>query len=574
MYKKTLLRMLSYVKRYKGSFAVSLLCAFFSVVFSLFIPRLTGMAVDCIVSEGRVDFASLAPILCFILISAVLVFLSQYLMGRFNNRLTYNVASDLRKEAFLHLHTLPIAYFDTHKRGDLVSRVTSDIEALSDGLLLGFTQFFSGVITIAGTIFFLFSVNPIIALAVILVTPLSLFVAAFIASRTSKFFKEQSELRGRQTAFTDEMFTSADEVRSYFMEEESLKAFDELNETWAKSSLRATFYSSITNPSTRFVNSAVYALVALIGGFFALSGRITVGALSSALSYANQYTKPFNEISGVVTELQNAVVCASRVFELIDEKSEARSPEEKLEVKEGAVSFSHVDFSYSKDKPLIEDFTLEASGGKHVAIVGPTGAGKTTIINLLMRFYDVDSGALLIDGKDIRDVSRASLRSSFGMVLQDTYLFTGTIRDNIVLGRGLDDQEVEKAAHAAHADGFIKRLPSGYDTLVSDEGSALSAGERQLLCIARIMAVLPDILILDEATSSIDTRTEALIQNSFATLMKGRTSFIVAHRLSTIENADLILVLKDGHVIETGSHKELLEKKGFYADLFYSQFAV
>ena len=574
MKKTPLRRTLSYVKRYSFSLLLSLVFALLSVAFTLYIPMLIGKAVDTITKKGSVDFTSLFPILISIGVSALIIFLSQYLMGLCTSRLAYNVSASMRRDAFMHLHTLPVSFFDSKSHGDIVSRIITDVDQLCDGLLLGFNQLFSGVITIVGTLYFLFSVNFILALAVVLITPLSFFVAAFIAKRTHKMFTLQSRKRGEQTAYTDEMITCQAEVHLFSGEENVSKRFKAINEEWANSSLKATFFSSITNPATRFVNSVVYASVALAGGLLAVRGFISVGALTSALSYANQYTKPFNEISGVVTELQNAIVCASRVFDLIDAKSEKKDELNTLEVKEGAVSFNDISFSYDKERPLISDFSFKAKGGTHVAIVGPTGAGKTTLINLLMRFYELDSGSICIDNMPIDKVSRHSLRSSFGMVLQDTYLLDGTIRDNILLGREATDEEVIKAAVKSHADGFIRRLPNGYETVVSDSSSALSQGERQLLCIARIMLSIPKMLILDEATSSIDTRTEALIQNSFTALMKGRTSFVVAHRLSTIENADVILVLKDGAIVEMGSHQELLNKGGFYSELFKSQFAI
>lgn len=572
--KQTLKRVVGYVAEFPVSFIFSILFAILSVAATLYIPLLTGDAVDCIVGPGEVDYQTLFSILIRIAVSAFVVFISQYLMGRCNNRLAYRTAFAMRQEAFSHLHKLPVGYFDSHSRGDTVSRIISDTDQLTDGLLLGFSQLFSGVMTIIGTLFFLFSVSWVLALVVVLITPLSLFVSAFIAKRTHTLFARQSVLRGQQTAYTEEFITGSSEVKVFGHKDECQEEFEKLNQTWAETSLKATFFSSITNPATRFVNAVVYAIVALCGALSAVRGMISVGSLTSALSYATQYTKPFNEISGVVTELQNAIACADRVFELIDEAEESEDGKISLEKASGEVCFEDISFSYNKDKKLIEHFTFTARPGEHVAIVGPTGSGKTTLINLLMRFYDTDKGVIRIDGKDIRDYSRHSLRSSFGMVLQDTYLISGTVRDNIALYRKASDEEVVKAAEKAHADAFIRRLPQGYDTYLDDDTASLSAGERQLLCIARIMLSLPDMLILDEATSSIDTRTEELIQNSFSALMQGRTSFVVAHRLSTIENADMILVLKDGQVIEMGSHKELLEAKGFYADLFQSQFAI
>ncbi len=572
MYKSTIKRVLSYVKPFKLIFFLSLFFTLVSASFSLYIPLLIGKAVDCFTLQNGVDFASLYRILFRILFSALLVFISQYFASRCNNSLSYKVSHRLRSDAFNHLHELPVTFFQNHSGGEVISRLTQDVDQVSDGLLLGFSQLFSGLVTIVGTLYFLFRVNYAVALVVVLLTPLSLFAASFIARRTHKMFHLQSERREKQTSFINEMIDGDIEIKCGGCEAEVLSAFDTLNEEWAESSLKATFFSSITNPSTRFVNSVVYAIVALSGALSALAGRITIGALTSALSYANQYTKPFNEISGVVTELQNALVSAMRVFALIEERGEVEESSLPIKVSSGEVVFDDISFSYEEDKPLIKDFSLRVKGGEHIAIVGPTGAGKTTLINLLMRFYDVSDGTIRIDGTPIEGVSRKSLRSSFGMVLQETYLINASVWENIDLGRGFSKDEIKDAARKAHADTFINRLENGYDTILNDEGAALSAGERQLLCIARIMISLPEILLLDEATSSIDTRTEALIQSSFMTLMDKRTSFVVAHRLSTIERSDVILVLRDGNIVEMGSHKELLEKKGFYKELFDSQF--
>ncbi len=572
MYKSTIKRVFSYVKPFKLTFFASLLFALASVAFTLYIPMLIGEAVDSLTADGGVDFTSLNHALLKIVISAALGFISQYFAARCNNALSYKVSYRLRSDAFNHLHELPLSFFQRSSGGEVISRLTQDVDQISDGLLLGFNQLFSGLMTIIGTLYFLFSVNYLIALVVVLLTPLSLFAASFIARHTHRMFRLQSERREKQTSFINEMIDGDVEIKCGGCEKEVLASFDVLNEEWAESALKATFFSSITNPSTRFVNSVVYAIVALSGALSALAGRISIGALTSALSYANQYTKPFNEISGVVTELQNALVSAMRVFALIEEKGESEDSSQILDVSSGEVIFNKISFSYEKDKPLIKDFSLSVKGGEHIAIVGPTGAGKTTLINLLMRFYDVDEGCIRIDGSSIDSVSRKSLRSAFGMVLQDTYILHASVWENIDLGRGFSKDAIREAARKAHADTFINRLEDGYDTLLSDEGAALSAGERQLLCIARIMLSLPSILLLDEATSSIDTRTEALIQSSFMALMDKRTSFVVAHRLSTIERSDVILVLRDGNIVEMGNHKELLAKRGFYKELFDSQF--
>ena len=573
MYKKTLKRIASLVLRYKFSFALSLICAFLYTLSSLAIPLFTGRAIDHVISEGNVDFTALFSSLIDIALLAVLSFISSYVMARLNNRISYLVSRRMRDLSFSKLSKLPLSYLDSHQTGDTLSRIVSDIDNLSDGLILGFSQLFTGIMTIVGTLILLFNLNFILSLVVLLVTPLSFFVASFISSRTNRMYRIMAEDRARQTECIDEMVRMDDEVKIFHGKRNAEEVFDKINEAYAASSFKATFFSSITNPSTRFVNSIVYALTALTGALLAIGGRISVGLMTSALSYANQYTKPFNEITGVIAEFQNAIVSASRVFALLDEAEESTEGESEIEEAKGDVTFSDVSFSYNKNEKLIEHFSFSALSGKHVAIVGPTGAGKTTIINLLMRFYDSDDGKILLDGRDITSINRQSVRRLFGMVLQDTYIRNASVRDNILMGRNFSDKEVRRAARLSHAEGFIERLPNGYDTILSDESSALSQGERQLLSIARIMLSLPPILILDEATSSIDTRTELLIQNSFQRLMQGRTTFSVAHRLSTIESADTILVMKDGKVIEMGSHKELLEKKGFYHELYRSQFA-
>ena len=573
MYKNTLKRIASLVLEYKFSFILSLICALLYTLSSLVIPLLTGRAIDFIISEGNVDFPSLFRMLIYIALLATITFISSYLMARLNNRISYLVSRRMRDLSFSKLSKLPLSYLDSHQTGDTLSRIVSDIDNLSDGLILGFSQLFTGIMTILGTLVLLFNLSWILALVVLLVTPLSFFVASFISSRTNKMYRRMAEDRSRQTECIDEMIRMDDEIKIYHGKRTAECVFDKINEDYASSSFKATFFSSITNPSTRFVNSIVYALTALTGALLAINGRISVGLMTSALSYANQYTKPFNEITGVVAEFQNAIVSASRVFSLLDEKEESRKGERAISTSSGEVTFDDVSFSYDKSQHLIENFSFKALSGKHIAIVGPTGAGKTTIINLLMRFYDSDKGRILLDGRDITTIDRQSVRRLFGMVLQDTYIRNTTVRENILMGRSFSDEEVVKAAKLSHADGFIERLPQGYDTILSDESSALSQGERQLLSIARIMLSLPPILILDEATSSIDTRTEILIQNSFSHLMQGRTTFSVAHRLSTIENADTILVMKDGSVVEMGSHKELLAKKGFYYELYRSQFA-
>ena len=547
------------------------------VAMTLYLPLLTGDALDLILAKGMVDFAGIIVILKKMGILIVLTAAAPWIMNACNNKITYNVIKDVRKEAFQKLSRLPLKYLDAHAYGEIVSRLITDVDQFADGLLMGFTQFFSGVLTIFGTLLFMLTISGSITIAVVVLTPISLFVAAFIAKRTFSMFKLQSETRGEQTSFIEEMVGNQKVVQAFSREDESLEKFDEINGRLQKCSLNAIFYSSITNPATRFVNSLVYATVAVVGAIMAIFGGISVGNLSALLSYANQYTKPFNEISGVVTELQNALACARRVFEIIEEEPEIPDDADAVELNDtdGAVSLNQVYFSYTPEQKLIENFNLSVKPGQRIAIVGPTGCGKTTLINLLMRFYDVNSGEIRVSGTDIRKMTRKSLRSNYGMVLQETWLRSGTIRDNITMGKpDATDEEVIAAAKASHAHSFIKRLPNGYDTMVTEDGGNLSQGQKQLLCIARLMLCLPPMLILDEATSSIDTRTEIKIHEAFAHMMKGRTSFIVAHRLSTIREADVILVMKDGKIIEQGSHEELLAANGFYAELYNSQFSV
>lgn len=570
--KKVIIR----IKKYWVFLILSIIMATITVASSLYVPILVGNAIDYIIGPSNVNFRLIAQILAEIGVVIGITALSQWIMNICNNKITYHVTRDIRDEAIEKIEHLPLKYIDGHSYGEIVSRVIADVDQFADGLLMGFTQFFSGVMTILGTLGFMLSINIKITLVVVLITPVSFFVASFIAKRTYKMFKLQSETRGEQTALIDEMIGGQKVVSAYCHEEEAVRQFDEINDRLQKYSLNAIFFSSITNPSTRFVNSLVYAGVAVTGAISAIYGRLTVGQLSCFLSYANQYTKPFNEISGVVTELQNAIACASRVFELIEEEPEAAESSNavNLENVDGRVDLNDVEFSYVPDKKLIEDFNLHVKKGQKIAIVGPTGCGKTTIINLLMRFYDVNSGSIDVSGVDIRELTRRSLRAGYGMVLQDTWLKIGTIRENIIMGRpDATDEEIIEAAKAAHSHGFIKRLPNGYDTVIGEDGGSLSQGQKQLLCITRVMLCHPPMLILDEATSSIDTRTEIKIQNAFNKLMEGRTSFIVAHRLSTIQSADMILVMKDGHIIEQGNHEELLAKNGFYKKLYESQFA-
>ena len=572
-----IMRIWKHIRKYWFYIVCSLIFAALSVASQLYVPILTGNAIDHMIGVGKVDFAGVAAIVRVIVAATAVTAISQWIFGICNNKITYNVSRDLRNAAIAKIQRLPVSYLDAHPTGDLVSRVIADVEQFADGLLMGFTQFFTGVLTILGTLGFMLYVNVPITLGVVCVTPLSFIVAGFIAKKTYRNFHMQTEVRGEQTAFINEMIEGQKVVQAFCHEKENVDQFDEMNERLQKASLKAIFFSSITNPATRFVNNVVYAGVALVGALFAVSGGISVGQLSCFLSYANQYTKPFNEISGVVTELQNAMACASRIFELLDE--EERTPDKAdarvltEEQVDGTVEISDVSFSYVPDRKLIEHFNLSVKPGERVAIVGPTGCGKTTMINLLMRFYDVDAGKICVSGTDIRDISRISLRRSYGMVLQDTWLKSGTIYENIAYGRpDATKEQVIEAAKAAHAHSFIKRLPDGYDTVISEDGGNISQGQKQLLCIARVMLCLPPMLILDEATSSIDTRTEIKIQQAFANMMKGRTSFIVAHRLSTIREADIILVMDSGKVIEQGTHEELLAEKGFYAKLYNSQY--
>lgn len=569
-------KVLDHIGKYKFFLLFSIVLAAVSVVLTLYIPILTGQAVDCILGPGAVDFDGIWAILKEMAVIIVITAAVQWLMNTCNNKIAYQVVRDVRDEAFKKLQILPLKYIDGHSHGDIVSRIIADVDQFSDGLLLGFTQLFTGIVTIIGTLVFMFSINVSTTVVVVILTPLSFFIAGFIAKRTFNMSKLQSETRGEQTALIDEMIGNEKVVKAFNHEPQVMEQFEEINGRLEKASVKAIFFSSLTNPCTRFVNSLVYAGVGILGAFLAIRGRISVGQLTSFLSYANQYTKPFNEISGVVTELQTALACAGRVFEFIEEEPQVPDAQGAavLTQPEGNVTMQNVNFSYNPEQKLIQDFNLEVKSGQRVAIVGPTGCGKTTVINLLMRFYDVNSGSIRIDGVDVRDMTRRSLRGSFGMVLQETWLHAGTIRDNIVMGKpDATDEEVVAAAKAAHAHSFIKRLPMGYDTVITEDGGSLSQGQKQLLCITRILLKLPPMLILDEATSSIDTRTEMHIQEAFAQLMKGRTSFIVAHRLSTIKNADIILVMKDGDIIEQGTHEQLLEKGGFYANLYNSQFA-
>ncbi|MCI8354335.1 MAG: ABC transporter ATP-binding protein/permease [Lachnospiraceae bacterium] len=584
--KETLIKVLRYIRPYGVLVALTILMAVISVALTLYLPILTGDAVDRIAfifdpSQVSADmpaiWAGLLAILRKMCIVIVLTALTQWIMNICNNRIVYNVIQDIRRRAFARIEELPLKYLDAHSHGDIVSRVVADVDQFADGLLIGFTQLFTGVITILGTLGFMLSVNVGITVVVVVITPVSLFVASFIARKTFSMFKLQSQTRGEQTALINEMIGNQKVVQSFNRERQTLERFDEINDRLEKCSLRAIFFSSLTNPCTRFVNSLVYTGVGLTGAFAVIRGGLSVGQLTCFLSYANQYTKPFNEISGVITELQNALACAARIFELIEEQPQEPDRADAIvlgDVK-GSVELKDVSFSYVPDKRLIENLNLQVKPGQRIAIVGPTGCGKTTIINLLMRFYDVDGGSIAVDGRPIRDITRKSLRTSYGMVLQDTWLKRGTIRDNITVGKpDATQEEIVAAAKASHAHSFIKRLPDGYDTVIGEDGGSLSGGQKQLLCITRVMLSLPPMLILDEATSSIDTRTEIRIQKAFAVMMEGRTSFIVAHRLSTIQNADVILVMKDGHIIEQGSHEELLAKNGFYANLYQSQFAI
>lgn len=574
MKKKTTARVLSLIKPYSLSVAASILLALISTAAQLLIPVFCGNAIDAMIDKGKVDFETVLKTIIMVAATAALGAIAQKFLASCNNNIAFSVCRDLRDKISRKINKLPLAYLDTHPSGDTVSRMIADVDTFSDGLLMGFTQLFTGVITILSTLGIMLYLNWKIAIAVFVLTPLSFFVAKFIASRTNRFFKEQAIARGEQTALTNELVEGQSVVKAFGHEDESLKDFDEVNEKLGKAAMNATFFSSLTNPSTRLINNIVYAVVTLISALYAVSGHISVGQLSVFLSYASQYAKPFNEISGVITELQNAFTCAGRVFELLDESDEIpESRDPKSPAPKGNVEIKNVSFSYVPSRPLIEDLSLSVKSGQRIAIVGPTGCGKTTLINLLMRFYDVNQGSIEVDGVDIRDMTRKDLRTRYGMVLQDTWLSSGTVRDNIAFGKpDATYEEIEVAAKAAHAHSFIKRLPDGYDTVIKENGSNLSAGQRQLLCIARAMLSLPQMLILDEATSSIDTRTEMKIQSAFSKMMAGRTSFIVAHRLSTIKEADVILVMKDGHVIERGNHSSLIEQNGFYAKLYFSQF--
>lgn len=574
--KAVLKRVLTHIKKYRILVILSFICAMITVASTLYAPILTGDAIDLIVGKGLVDFEGIKDIIYTFLMVTVVTVLSQWFMNIINNHITYSVVRDIRIEVFNHMEELPLSYIDSHKHGDIVSRIVSDIDQFADGLLMGFTQLFTGIVTILATLGFMLVVNVPIALVVIVLTPLSLFVASFIAKRTYHLFHQQSETRGEITALVDEMVGQQKIVQAFGYEDEALDRFGEINDRLEKDSMSATFYSSLVNPCTRFVNNLVYAAVGIIGAISAIMTGFTVGQLTCFLSYANQYTKPFNEISNVITELQNAMACAGRVFELLDETPQVPEKENAhvLTDTKGAIEIKDVNFSYVKDKTLITNLNLSVKPGMRVAIVGPTGCGKSTLINLLMRFYDVDTGAISVDGTDIRDMTRDSLRQNYGMVLQETWLKSGTIRENIAYGKpDATDEEIVQAAKLAHSDSFIRRLPQGYDTVIAEDGGNLSQGQKQLLCITRVMLLLPPMLILDEATSSIDTRTEIRIQKAFNRMMQGRTSFIVAHRLSTIREADVILVMKDGNIIEKGNHEELMAQNGFYTNLYNSQFA-
>ncbi|MBE5840287.1 MAG: ABC transporter ATP-binding protein [Butyrivibrio sp.] len=576
MKKGTLKKVLKYASRYRFLIFVSLFLSIVTALLTLYVPILVGDAIDCIVDTGKVDMARIVKILYQVVFVVLAIALFQWIMNIANNKITFQVVRDVREDAFKRLQKLPFEYLDSMQTGEIVSRVISDVDLFSDGLLMGFTQLFTGVVTIAATLIIMFMKNYKIALVVVFLTPLSLLVAKFIATKSFSYFKSQSEARADQTAFVDEMIGNLSVVKAFAHEDENMEVFDDINDRLERTSIKATFISSLTNPGTRFINNLVYAAVALFGSFACMAGTMTIGGLVVFLRYANQYTKPFNEITGVVTELQNSLVCAERVFALIEEKEELLEDKDAPESfsPEGVVDFKNVAFSYDKSKKLIEDLDLDIKKGQRVAIVGPTGSGKTTLINLLMRFYDVDEGSIKIDGYDLRKLKRRDIRDNFGMVLQETWLRNGTIRDNITLGReGFTDEEIIEAAKASHAHSFIKRLPNGYDTVISENGGNLSQGQKQLLCITRVMLSIPPMLILDEATSSIDTSTEIRIQKAFNRMMQGRTSFIVAHRLSTIREADVILVMKDGHIIEQGNHEDLLAKQGFYYNLYNSQFA-
>lgn len=576
MNKTTIKKLLKRMKPYMPLIALSLLFALITVISSLYVPVLIGRAIDCIVS-GHVDFAGLKSIVLLIVIVSLFTMAVQWLMNLINNKITSYIVRDFRNDLFVKLEELPLSYLDSHSQGDIVSRMVADADQFADGLLMGFTQAFSGIITIVGTLIYMFSMNVLITFVVVILTPLSIFIANFISKRTFNMFKKQSEVRGVQTAYIDEMLTNEKVVKAFSKEEDTINKFSGLNKDLRDASLKAIFFSSLTNPMTRFVYNVIYAFVALVGAINVLTGGMTVGMLTCFLSYVNQYTKPFNEITSVITELQNAFACVERIFELLEAESEVKDADDAIILNnaEGLVDIENVYFSYVKDKPLIENFNLKVNKGQRIAIVGPTGCGKTTMINLLMRFYDADKGAIYVDGNNINNVTRESLRNSYGMVLQETWLKKGTIKENIIMGRpDATDEEIIAAAKAAHAHSFIRRLEKGYDTVIGEDGGILSQGQKQLLCITRIMLTKPPMLILDEATSSIDTRTEVKIQSAFNKLMEGKTSFIIAHRLSTIKNADTIIVMRDGHVIESGNHIELLAKKGFYYNLYNSQYGI
>lgn len=573
--KHALQKVLDYISKYKLWIFLSIFFAAVTVALTLYMPILIGDAIDLIVGKNDVNFDKILTILVKVGVMIVITAILQWFMNIINNRVTFQVVRDVRNEAFEKIQSLPLSYIDSHRHGEIVSKLIADVDQFADGLLMGFTQFFTGIVTIFGTLAFMLSINVKITILVVVLTPISLFVARFISKSTYNFFKTQSEIRGEQTALIDEMIANQKIVQAFSYEEEALKRFDEINDRLTKASVKAIFFSSLTNPSTRFINALIYAGVGLTGAIAVINGTMSVGGLSCFLSYANQYTKPFNEISGVITELQNALACAARIFELIEEKSQIPDKDNAISIEnaKGNIKLENVFFSYTPEQRLIENFNLSVKPGQRVAIVGPTGCGKTTLINLLMRFYDVKSGKILVENEDVRDITRSSLRKSYGMVLQETWLKNGTIRENIVMGKpNASDEEVIEAAKATHAHSFIKRLPNGYDTVISDTNSGLSQGQKQLLCITRVMLSIPPMLILDEATSSIDTRTETRIQKSFAKMMNGRTSFIVAHRLSTVREADIILVMKDGNIIEQGNHEELLRLNGFYTNLYNSQF--
>ena len=572
--KESLKRILGFTKPYRFFIIISFLCAAISVAGQLFVPILCGNAIDCMIAMGKVNYDGVITIIIKIGIITAIAAIAQWVLAICNNKISFCISRDLRDSSIEKIQKLPLAYLDKHPSGDLVSRIIADVDTVSDGLLMGFTQLFSGVLSIVGTLIFMIFINPIITLVVVLLTPLSLFVASFIAKRTYKYFQGQTEVRGEQTSYINEMIEGMKVVKAFAYEDENIQGFNEINERYRDISLKAVFFSSLTNPSTRFVNNIVYAAVALTGALYAISDGITVGGLSIFLSYANQYTKPFNEISGVFTELQNAIACTDRILQLLNEEGQIQEKENAIElVSDGHVKLEDISFCYDRNRPLIKNLNLDVKPGQRVAIVGPTGCGKTTVINLLMRFYDVNEGKISVSGEDIRNVTRNSLRKSYGMVLQDTWLKAGTIRDNISYGKpNATDGEIIEAAKLAHAHSFIKRLPDGYNTIITEDGGNISQGQKQLLCIARVMLSLPPMLILDEATSSIDTRTELKIQSAFSKMMEGRTSFIVAHRLSTIREADVILVMNNGNVVEQGNHKELLKLNGFYAKLYNSQF--